>query len=624
MRKRQDQVEIRLVEALLHDVHKTHESVFNTRSLRLTLQQVRKRYQAEGLSFLTKTLPRLGKALDKALTCDTPLNCHRLAFKSQPGSELPLFCGEFFNRVLSPTGTVLPDACADSIIVLRQILYWFYKYKLPYTTEQEQKVVSGFVQAERDLVDHSSVLQAVGAAADEHTRSGLRLRKTSLDPVQVVRKARILLSRVFSNLDLTDIVPSHGPGAVATKQKLWEKFEFTNVSHRLTQKFPLDAYFYASLSHVCDRLPEMSNITDKDLPARVLLVPKDSRGPRLISCEPVDFQWIQQGIMTKLVRHIEHLELTKFNVFFTDQGPNGRGALLGSTHGGYATLDLKEASDRVSLDLVRLLFPSHICEILESARSSATELPDGSILKLQKFAPMGSALCFPIMALTIWSILTAAAPDADTRESILVYGDDVIVRTAFAVDAMNILESFGLVINRDKSCIQGFFRESCGVDAFKGINVTPVRLRAVWESSRSSDTYCAYMSYARAFYNMRYFTVYDLIVELLGDVYHQVPADDMLLTCPSLPEVPEHMRPRVVRTNKNLQKRQYLVWAPAAPVIRKTIDGWLMLLRYFTESAKPSSQSFDKNRVITGCDLAPFSVRSYTPRRTSMLVRRWR
>lgn len=54
---------INLIAALLCDVHSLHGSVFNTKALKLTLQKVKKRAYAEGMGFLTKSMPRLAKAL---------------------------------------------------------------------------------------------------------------------------------------------------------------------------------------------------------------------------------------------------------------------------------------------------------------------------------------------------------------------------------------------------------------------------------------------------------------------------------------------------------------------------------------------------------------------------------
>jgi hypothetical protein len=622
---------VNIIAALLRDFHKRHGVVFNERSLRLTTNVVKRRVLMEGTSFLTKTLPKLGKAFDKALALESPLNASSLGFATEPGVKTPKFLGEFFKRVLDHDGQPLPLPCIASIKVLRDILFVLYKYELPYTDKQEEEVISKFVRTEEDLSTISSSLKTIEACLDK-SHTNRRRRFDSSSTANVAREARILLSNLFGSscklgacFDPQNIVPSHGPGVVATKQRLWDKFEFTNVSGRITSMYPLDAFYFASVGHICDRQDAFNCISDKDLPARVLLVPKDSRGPRLISCEPVDFQWIQQGLGRAIVDWVENHPITKWNVFFTNQQPNQFGALLGSQAGNYSTLDLNEASDRVSVDLVRLLFPPHIYEYLAACRSLSTELPDGRILKLMKFAPMGSSLCFPVLALTIWAILSAGAPGADTREGILVYGDDVIVPTAYAEKAMELLESFGLKINRDKSCTKGLFRESCGTDAYKGTNVTPVRIRTIWSSSRRPDVYTSWIAYANSFYDRQYYETYDLIVGELIRIYGPIPEKSQGLTCPSLNAVPFGMRPLRRRLNKSFQRLEYRCWDVKSPGLTKTIDGWLMLLRYFTEGQKSPSTFHSGHHEIRGSHFeSPFSVSQYTKRNTSMLVRRWR
>jgi len=530
--------EVKIIAALLRDVHMSRLDVFNTRALRLTIEKVKRRVRTEGSGFLTKTLPRLGKAFDKACSANASLNSVSQGFKPLEHSKLPRFLGEFFRLVLDKDGNLLPQPCVSSVKIIRQICYLFYKYKLPYAPILEQKVISQFVKTESDLLTSDKRVHELERDLSLTAESG-HLRVCDPKLLSVAREARRLLREVFSSLDLDNIIPRHGPGAVATKQRLWDKYLWSNISERIASVYPIDAYFYASLSHVCDDVKGLRSLGSLDHLARVKLVPKDSRGPRLISCEPVDFQWIQQGIMRAIVDHVENIELTKFNVFFSDQTPNQRGALLGSSNGRYATLDLNEASDRVSLSLVRLLFPSDVFTKLSNCRTMGTILPSGEEIKLQKFAPMGSGLCFPILALTVWAILTAGSVGADAKDSILVYGDDVIVPTEFSANAIELLESFGLKVNRDKSCTSGLFRESCGTDAFKGVNVTPVRLRTVWSESPSPSVYTSWIAYANSFYHRRCFDTYDLIVSALRAIYGPIPSEDMHLACPSLVESPD-------------------------------------------------------------------------------------
>jgi hypothetical protein len=443
------------------------------------------------------------------------------------------------------------------------------------------------------------------------------------------------LQELFSTFDPSAIVPRHGPGAVSTKEKLWDKWRFTTVSKRIQSVYPLDAYFYASLGHVCDRLDEFKLVGDQENSARVILVPKDSRGPRLISCEPLEYQWVQQGLGRAIMHHVEHHPLTRYNVHFSDQSPNQCGALLGSATGRYATLDLKEASDRVSLGLVRLLFPSGIIKYLENCRSLSTRLPTGEVLNLRKFAPMGSALCFPILALTTWALLAARAEDADTRDGILVYGDDVVVPTAFAADAIEQLETFGLLVNRAKSCVTGFFRESCGVDAYKGHNITPLRLRKGLPSRRQVGLYPSSIAFANALYDRGFFSAFEYVRELIHHEYGNVPSDDMELSVPSLREVEPENRPYKWRINHALQKKEWYVKAVESRPIRKTIDGWSMLLRCFTEGGLASAEldtpiEHEQIRRLLTSDWhdyapdCPFGADSYTRRDSIRVTNRWR
>lgn len=615
--------EIRLVASLLHDVHRTYGVVFNSNALRNTIKIVERRVSTEGMSFLRKTLPRLAKALDKALAGHGQFNCSLLRFHQlKKGSKLPRFLGELFELVFDHDGTVLQEPCVRSIRFIRDICYLFYKYEVPCEPELERAVVRKFEQTENDLIEVTKQLQIMELQLVAHAGTS----RQSVGMTRIARRARRLISSLFAWFDPLDIQPRHGPGVVSTKETPWFKYRWTNVSEGITNFYPFDAYFCASQGHVCDTFSTFFNVTDKSLPAEVKLVPKDSRGPRLISAEPVDYQWIQQGLRRSIYRLVEEHPLTKGKVLFTDQGPNQRAALRGSIDGHLSTLDLAEASDRISLDLVRLLFPEHIFVYLNAARSLSTRLPDGRIINLKKFAPMGSALCFPVMAICIWALLTAGASDRETRNSLLVYGDDVVVKTAYAEDAINILESFGLKINRDKSCTSGFFRESCGTDAFKGEVVTPVRIRTVWSSSRTPSSYESWIEYSNQLYERKYYTAYNYIVSCLTQLYGEIPEKSMNLSCPSLVYVPPESLPRRHRTNHSLQKREWKVWVTRAPKRYYQLSGWEKLLRYFAETLPEPVEAFrskERQHGKTGPFEARFNASSYTLRGTSMLVKRW-
>lgn len=613
--------------ALLCDVQTLHSNVFTSSDLKLTLKKCESRIRKEGFGFLTKTLPRLGKALDRALSESEPLDSAKLAFTSLPNSKLPRFLGELFKTVLAHDGTVLPYADVISVKSLRMLLFCFYKLELPNDPKLEQDVIAKFERTEHDISLHSDVLDVISnLIRDNGVQAYDRIKPES--SARLIRKARITLQRVFATFNCSAIFPRHGPGAVSTKETASGKYTWTKVAARITEIYPLDAYFYASIGHFCDSISSLNELSDCESLAKVILVPKDSRGPRLISCEPLDFQWIQQGLSRAIVQLVESHPLTKGKVNFTNQQPNRFAALWGSAEGKYATLDLNEASDRVSVALVRLLFPEPILSALLACRSLGTVLPGGKELTLKKFAPMGSALCFPILALSVWVILDSMdETDEDTRERILVYGDDVIVPAAKAAHAMNALESFGLKINRDKSCTKGFFRESCGLDAYKGIEVTPVRFRTPWSPSRCPESFTSWMAYANSMWERKYYNCYDYIVKGLISVYDGIPLKALGLTTPSLPEVPEQYRAVRRRWNSDLQKFEYRTLTTVPLSVTQEIGGWKMLLRFFSEACSSYELSRQQHpeiiRELVHSESEPFSVRTYTLRKRNKLCYSW-
>jgi len=604
--------------SLLLDVSITlGQEIYTPRSLRLDTVKVKKRVAAEGIEFLTKTLPRLGHAMQMALSGDVPLDS--TGFRKEAGSEIPKLFGNLFARVFSRDGWVLQTPCTNSVWLLRQILFVYYKYEIPNDPSLERKVLAQFKETESDLSRHVDCQFC-----------HLRVQNRQFD--NVIYKARARLKVLLEDFDVRNILPRHGPGAVSTRETGPDKYTFGRINERIASIYPWDEYYYSSLGHLCDDYQTFQGLPVTESFARVILVPKDSRGPRLISCEPLCFQWIQQGLGRALSYYLEHHHMTMGEVHFSDQRLNRDAALLGSITGNTCTLDLKEASDRVSVSLVQQLFPEHVCSALLATRTIATTMPDGEVVYLKKFAPMGSALCFPVLALTTWALLTAGI-DAKARKGLLVYGDDVIVPKACASDAINILESVGLRVNLNKSCINGLFRESCGMDAFRGIDVTPVRFRTVWSSTPSAEVYTSWLAYANSMYVRGFINAAYKIADYLLAVYGSIPMDsDLQGPFPALVFYhPDNVAPRT-RINRSFQKKEQYVRVVVPKTERKEIDGWKMLLRFFTEAKRASTTPiYDRtvsqqkpNQESPLDTLEPFCVRVYTQRGREKLRYRWR
>jgi len=455
------------------------------------------RASKEGTSFFTKHLPLFGKRLDAALLTgefDSRGFINRAASKDATSNVL---FGWLLNRIRPAHDSSEPwVGCPIAVKLLRQLTYLFYKYELPYSHAQEDEVLSAFIHTDQGLPD------------EDHYDSQPE------DPY--LDLASRLIARVVHRFDASEIIPKHGPGAVATGEQPWEKMRFARIYKPIEEYFPFTEWMVPSVNWIVDNFDTIQN-TDvlEHATAKVVLVPKDSRGPRLISCEPLEVQWIQQGISKQLVELIESSPLTAGRVNFTDQQINRKFALYGSMGTSWVTLDMKEASDRVSLALVRKIFRrTSLLQYLLCSRSAATKLPrtpensnipGGNTLTLKKFAPMGSALCFPVEALVFWALgvaslhLDTGLPLSRAVSSVKVYGDDIITTRENCAAVITTYERYHLRVNTSKCCTTGFFRESCGMDAYRGVDVTPIKIRSVISSDPNCNTVVSFVEVSNLF-----------------------------------------------------------------------------------------------------------------------------
>lgn len=415
----------------------------------------------EGISFLTKTLPKLGKAFDKALdtgsfSCPSELKRHRK-------SALPAFMRGLLSRIIDKDGLLKADPDPTIVYFVRQICYFFYKLVIPFTDEQERLASQKFKQTDSELPD---------------------LGVVSSDASQVLALAQEFLTTALCTLNLDDLVPSHGPGIVASGERAHEKRYFSTHYKEVHNEFPYYRFFSSSPHSLVNHVSIYRNRVRKEFGMnKVLFVPKDSRGPRTIACEPNEYMWVQQGLRKALYSHIEQHPLTKGRINFTDQNVNKELAKLASSSSRHlATVDLKDASDSVSCNLVDRLFSGlpRLLKKLYASRTPVSVLPDGELVVLKKFCAMGSAMCFPIEALCFYSLTIACYSWFEHLvPEVWVYGDDIVVNSEILAFMTKVFSELGLTINVDKSFSKGAFRESCGGDYFAGFDVTPIRCRRV-------------------------------------------------------------------------------------------------------------------------------------------------
>jgi len=441
------------------------------------------RSKHEGLSFLTITLPQFGKDFETSLD-QCVVDPSRFAGFRRRG-ELPLFLGGFLDLVFDRgSGRLLNDPSIDAILAIRQLTLMFGKILLPASDRRTADAMRGFVECEQDV------------RVSDAKRSPLMVREFQ-------RVSDMLFKDIFDDVDhkileIETVLPKHGPGATADKLMGNHKFTQRDWPARIEQIFPARDFLFPNGRYYDDHKDEVNILEPgQELPVRVITVPKTLKTPRIIGIEPTVMQYMQQSILTMIRDAIDKNHNLSRIIGSDDQTPNQEAACRGSLHGDLATLDLSEASDRVSNQLVRdLLHPwPYLHGAVDATRSRKADVPGHGVIRLAKFATMGSALCFPMEAIVFTTLifmgiqrdLNRPLTPRDVkrlRNQVRVYGDDIIVPVHHVSSVIHVLEAFGAKVNMRKSFWNGKFRESCGKEYYNGADISIVRVRRVFPTSR--------------------------------------------------------------------------------------------------------------------------------------------
>jgi hypothetical protein len=453
------------------------------------------RVKDEGLSFLTITLPSFGKSFEQALDQGGVADVTFARFKCDSAGR-PLFLRGFLQLIFDESGFLrnINESIIDAIFAVRQLTGVFGKLELECSNTRKLKAFNDFLDTDYEV-----------GRWDEDPNNVL---------LDYARVSSLLFGTVLSSVEKSilegDIKPKHGPGATADRLSGNGKYDLVYWPHRLEDEFSYAEFgipnprYYSRIDRV-NFAPR-----NQELPSRVLMVPKTLKTPRIIAAEPTALQWIQQAIATNLVPLLEQ-SFVRGMIGFTDQLPNQQMARYGSSpDGDLATLDMSEASDRVSLLQALALaenFPI-FRKALCATRSQLAELTnpcDNSkvIVRLNKFASMGSALCFPIEGMAFLAavfvgierkLIAEGCRSRLTKEhvkslrgSVRVYGDDIIVPKDCVKFVLEVFAQLGWKTNVNKSFWTGLFRESCGGDYYGGTDVTIIRCRQMLPQPGQTD-----------------------------------------------------------------------------------------------------------------------------------------
>lgn len=571
---------------------------------RKDLSYLRRAAEQRGLAFFTLTLPDLGKAFDRSLAeasflaSEVPLGVPMI-------KKRPELFGDLYMKVFCEGGKLRSDADATAVHFFRQLTYCFKKLRLDCTPEKVQGTLDEFFAVESELPpsypctwdDNVPYWQERhGHPLGDYAReSDTYMGNRESLPWDTLRR----ISRyVISNLGVPDyweLEPKHGPGVVSETSGWISKYEFPHWPKKLGLFYPFDWF----ATGILDTIPDFS---EDEPPSRLIAVPKTQKGPRLICAEPIAHQWMQQSIWRWIDGRSRNSLLSE-TIRFRDQEVSRMRALHASIDGSNCTIDLSAASDRLSTRLVEYIFQGS--PLLDHFHASRTRYLEQNLsskhpkrILLRKFSPMGSALTFPVQSivftiLSLWGLKLTEGTEGDLStiekdlRRITVFGDDIIAPTAAYPAIERVLYSCGLKVNASKSFFKGNFRESCGMDAFRGNDVTPAYILGSYNGSPSSMA--TVLETSNNFHKSGFWKTASTIVSLLPEKEKKlllIVGEDggglgLFSYCG---RKTDHLK---MIWNPNLQREECIALTVTSKVTKRQGRALSSLTQYFTERPNP-------------------------------------
>jgi hypothetical protein len=467
-----------------------------------------------------------------------------------------------------------------SIKLIRQLAYMFKKILVPCSP----------IRMNKAYMDFESIEHALSEVVDP----------PSLDTFSKV--SELVWGQCFMDFDVHETLPKHGPGATAERISGNQKYVHRVWHERLQPFFPYDHHACFNIDHAVDELEKPDSVSfstlDTEMPVRVMAVPKTLKGPRIIAIEPVCMQYTQQALSRYIIPKIERFNITSGHINFRDQNVNKSLAMESSKDRSLASLDLSSASDRVPLKLVlHMLKSTPILEPILACRSRHANL-NGKILPLNKFASMGSALCFPVEAMYFFTVILTSLlvkhKMSVTRRNIkkmsrrvYIYGDDIFIPVNEVESVITTLTEYYCKVNSTKSFWKGNFRESCGMDSYDGHDVTPTYVRRMFPNDRAStNEIISLTETGNLFYKKGYWHVANFIKDEIEQCIGKLPI--VKETSPSLGWLTFQNRLSVDRYNKRLHRPEVFGYV-IVPIYKKDlIEGYPAMVKWHLNRSNQS------------------------------------
>ncbi len=608
-----------LYEAVFEDILLMHPSI-HKREINRDLSRLREASMVSGLPLFTITLPSICKFLHRSLD-DGSLGVDRPPLTGAKSRDdlRPKFLYGLWSLIFEMDGTLRSEVDISAISSLRQVLLVVKKLKLKCEQRYVDMAIADFREIEKSLPtswdDTWDCNDPIWSRRDGHPIWGpITMDKCETDlfntshPVLLNgiepdwRGLRNFVARISSQLgDLYpfEVKPKHGPGAVS-EDTPYTKYDGYFWTERLESVFPYD-WFGAPSPEYLDYVRYVEH------PSRLIAVPKTQSGPRLIAAEPTCHQWIQGGLQRWLEQAIPKTILGNC-IDFRSQKTSRLLALESSGSRQYCTIDLSSASDRLTTRLVEYCFQGNrsLLDALHACRTRCVEVEPHELILLRKFSTQGSACTFPVQTivfslLAIWACaLTYNKKDWKSltgfAKQVRVFGDDIIVPNDVYPVLTSLLGECQLKVNESKSFSNGKFRESCGMDAYDGQDVTPAYFRQLLGSaptSLESVIQCSNNFHKKGYWHAADYLLKTVLVQDLAKIpvvrIHEDSdgrtQDDGALGLASFTGSSVQHLPR--RWNPDYQRHEVQVLAISNKVVKTRAKGHGDLLQFFSEEPDP-------------------------------------
>nr|UJQ85560.1 MAG: hypothetical protein 3 [Leviviridae sp.] len=607
------------------------------------LPRLERLVETRGLGVICIDLPQLGKVFDKALSSGffdkkkvpQTLGSQRHGF---------IFDEMFSNYLYEPhTCRVYKSVDPDFVLFTRTLLYMMKDIVKVPSDESIAASVRSFFQIDAGLRKPTLFWNA----DDLYTgRSGLDC-STSDNPSRTVRLSFVdggrgtedqvfpgleapiscrkellelldevcrVSSSMFGYLATDELCGRHGPGAVSDTRTGEDKYLFPNWPLKLGLSFPSERHAYSDelVAHLYGMRQSLN-----EPPAKLLAVPKSMKGPRLITSEPTAHQFLQQGLLKWLRHHMPHY--LRASIDFLSQEPSRATALEASRTGELMTVDLSSASDRLSLWTVERAFSgnSSILAALHAVRTrtvvdfTTKRKKDSTVLR--KYAGQGNATTFPVQTfIYTWIAITSVLWESKGRfasvtrktlsraaRKVRVYGDDIILPSRCGHILAELLEYLQLEINWVKTHHKGHFRESCGMDAYRGYDVTPLYMQALALPDKPTPSeLVSWIDVCNNAYTKGFWSLSTFMIECIpSSIRRDIPVTRDPLGCLRFFTHTRLTHFRHTRTNERFQCEEVYGYVLKSKEVREKRNTHQSLLQYFVEKPLPDSK-FESGWVV--------------------------